>query len=219
MPLKKSNKMSNNLRQFFLVVVFTCMACVLSAQENSSKPNVEAIKKQTKNVIDDFLRYLTECSNAQYNNNNAWLYNRVSKFFIESSTIEVSNKYNNNRITYGYKKYLTEIIPGYPKRYAVTDIEAISDTAQLKPILDNSNNIIGYKGTIKYTQVFKAKKFNRIMNATPQEVRLLTPSKFEDFDYVDTTVKEAEIFIKKLDTSGGSIWIIRIGKIKVLKTE
>jgi hypothetical protein len=194
------------------------MACVLSAQESSTRPSLEAIKKQTKNVIDDFLRYLTECSNTQYNYDNDWLFKRVSKFFIESSQIEVSNKYNKNIVSYGYKKYLTEIIPGYPKRYAVTEIEAISDTAQLKPIFDSNNEIIGYRGTIKYTQLFKAKKYNQLINPAPQEVHLSIPMKYEDYDYVDTTVKEAEIFIKKLDTSGGAIWIIRIGNIKVLDT-
>jgi hypothetical protein len=83
------------------------------------------------------------------------------------------------------------------------------EEAQLIPVIENGQ-LKGYIGTIKYKQFFCAKNLNQI--SISKEIPTI------QYDYCDTTYKVAQTFIKKLETSGGAVWIIRIGNISVLDT-
>lgn len=211
-------RMRNNLICFFLLITVTSKS--FAQQENLSKEDITIINSQIKETIDNFLRFLSIASSHSFNinsENDKKRVERISKYFSRSAIIEISNKNTSAVIKKGYYEYLTKILPGYANRYALVDIKAIAIDnnvmQQLKPDYINGN-IAGYYGVIRYRQTFKAYGFSKII--TPKgDIPYLYDIKP---DYSDSTVKQATIYITRTETSGGTVWNIRINGVKVLQT-
>ena len=201
----------------FLYIAFCFSFLVLSKQSYSQdKPNpkeIDEIREQSLNIVYTFDRYISRIatsSAAGATNVDLLIYRAMDLFIDSTKVVEVSNEKANTLHKYRIKQYLF-LVANYKKRFAVVDFEAIPyKNINLKAKIVNGV-VIGYEATVKYRQVFKVKKdISIIMEGKPEK---------KDWDIIEFTDKEVKVFIKKIvDENNQTIWIIKLGDIKVIST-
>ena len=197
-----------------LLIFYLLLGNYCHAQNKLTAKEIEGIKKQSLNIVFTFDRYISHIATstaAGATNVDLLIYRAMDLFIDSTAIVEVSNINRRTIDRYSIRRYLLHVIANYKTHYAVVEFEAIPyKKVDLKEIKENGV-VTGYKATVHYRQTFKAKKgLPLIVEGTPEKT---------DYDYSDETEKEATVIIKKVvDENKQTIWIIKLGDIKVTST-
>ena len=207
---------------FFIVLLLSHSYLLAQKSEDNpiSQKLLKEIQKAAKDYLADFEEYTEKLSMSRNPKLKETCKDFLRKLFKPDAIIEVTSLQKPTPNTYSVERYLNTVA-NYTTRFSVVvfSIEITPVEAKdISPVKNNQGEIIGYKGTAKYSQSFCVKK--------EKVERETTRYEFEDFDVCEKTVKTVTFYYEKRYSPylGSNTWIFLLGDIKAkppvnLKTE